>query len=452
MVDRSRFSELSRFAIRPAIAALVLAIASGPAESQSIFTVNNVDALYQAVNDPENLGAIVVVASGTYALTTKDGNGQNRVNGGRLVLQSGMALIGQNQYVDSNHDGIWDPRDDNSDSIADTDPLRGLIFAVPTSETIIDSANLVSGGQGAIRVGRDNRVEKLTVRNTAGIGAAIDVNVLPSVAGMHAEIRECLLEDGQRGVRLQNIQLNGIDSSAVVERNISRRHTGALFGFGIQVQNGNSTDSSWDVVVRNNLLYANRFGLFVAGSASTAVDSRVVSMRNLYKLNQTGINLFAGVDSGNIGGNGNSIHLTSVDDEIVDNAEVDTVGRLGAGVLAVAGIRNVAAATPSSGNELILQFIGTRWARNFQGSTRRDLVVYGGAAVAGIPGINNTARVLVRKNASNGDAGIFQFIDSQPVDLSGTNSVTVIGSNIAFTHTNVGIDALPDWNFTAEVD
>ena len=432
------------------LAGLALAVFSPVAEGQSVIDVSTLDELYGAVNDASGQHSVVMLRRGTYRLTPKDANGVNRPNGGRLVLPPGMALIGENEYVDPNRDGIWDARDDDHDHVADVDAQRGLIFAAPDSETIIDSANLVSGGQGTIRVGRDNRIERLTVRNTGGLGAAIDVNVLPSVGGMHTEIRDCLLEDGARGVRMQNSQVSGIHSSAVMERNIARRHMSALFGFGAQIQNGNSSDSSWDVVLRNNLFYANRFGLFVAGNASTNVDSRVLSMRNLYKQNQTGVNLFAGLDSANIGGNGNAIHFTSVEDGISENVEIDNMGRLGAGVLAVAGIRNAMAATASSNNELVLQFLGTRWDGNFQATNRRDLVVYGGVAVAGLPGLNNVARVLVRKNVTNGDAGAFQFIDSQPLDPTASNRITIVGSNVAFQHTNVGIDPLPAWHFGPE--
>jgi hypothetical protein len=422
---------------------IVTSTGSAIANAQSVINVSNIEQLYQAINNaPANSTAVVVLAPGIYTLTTTDPTGQPRPNGGRLVLQSGMALVGQNEYVDFDLDGIWDAR-------AGADPVRGLIFAAPATETIINAGNLVSGGQGAIRVGLENRVEKLTVRNTSGIGAAIDVNVLPAVGGMRTEIRDCLLEDGQRGIRMSHSQLNGIDSSALVERNISRRHTGA-FGFGVLIQNGSSMDSSWDVIVRNNLFYGNRFGLFVAGNASTAVQSRVLSMRNEYRQNQTGVNLFAG-----LGGNGNSIHFTSVEDGIFDNRETDNMGGFGAGVVAGAGVRGpTASAAPSSNNELVLQFLGTHWLGNFQGINRRDLLVYGAVAFpgAGSPGMNDTARVLIRNGTSDQAPDAFQFLDSQPIDLTNTDYVTVLGSNLAFLHTNVGIDPLPEWHFASEVD
>jgi hypothetical protein len=438
--------------VRPMVSTLIAALAltvAAVAQDQPVINVNNVEGLYAAVNNPANAGAIVVLASGTYTLTAKDPNNQPRPNGGRLVLQSGMALVGQNQYVDFDGDGVWDPRDDNADGIPDTDPVRGLIFADPASETIIDAINLsgVPGAiPGAVRVGLDNRVEKITVRNTNNINAGIDVNVLPTIGGMHAEIRDCLIEDGRRGIRLilAGVSQSGIDSSAVLERNILRRNTGT-FGIGVEIAIQGLSNSSWDVIIRNNRVYSNRVGLFAGEEGSTSVNSHVLSMRNLYQANRLGLNIDAGRDAFPTlpGTNGSSIHFTSIDDGIFDNSGTAFVGGLGGGVLAIAGLTTNAGATLSSNDALDLQFLGTRWARNFQGISRRDLQVYGALAIGGTPGTNDTARVLIRQGASDGAAGAFQFVDSQPGDPTNTDTVTIIGSDVAFTHTNVGIDPPP---------
>src|SRR5262245_24585779 len=140
-----------RVLIRRGVLSLIATLAltaSAIAQQQPVLNASNVDELYAAVNNPANAGAIVVLASGTYALTTRDANNQARPNGGKLVLQPGMALVGQNQYVAFDRDGIWDPRDERHDGLADTDPVRGLIFADPVSETIIDGVNLSGGGGG----------------------------------------------------------------------------------------------------------------------------------------------------------------------------------------------------------------------------------------------------------------------------------------------------------------
>src|SRR5262245_52242389 len=93
-------------AIRSLIFAVVVtSTGAAIAHAQSVvISVSNTEKLYQAVNNPANSGAVVVLAPGIYTLTPKDPNGQSRLNGGRLVLQTGMALVGQNEYVDFDAD------------------------------------------------------------------------------------------------------------------------------------------------------------------------------------------------------------------------------------------------------------------------------------------------------------------------------------------------------------
>src|SRR5512146_1732982 len=56
--------------------------------------VADVDALYSAVNNPGNAGAVILLAPGTYVLSAKNGSGVARPNGGRLELQPDMSLSG----------------------------------------------------------------------------------------------------------------------------------------------------------------------------------------------------------------------------------------------------------------------------------------------------------------------------------------------------------------------
>jgi hypothetical protein len=411
------------------------------AEEGAVVRVSNVEELYAAVNNPAYRDMTVVMASGTYTLTAVDADNRVRLNGGDLILQPGMSLVGQNRYIDFNRDGIWDPRDDNHDGVADTDPVRGLVFAEPDSETIIDGINL-SASIGAVRAGLNNRVEKLTVRNTNRLLAAIDVNLMPSFGGTSAEIRDCLLEDGQRGIRLPTVRQDGFHGSAILERNISRRHLGN-FGFGVQIVHiGPSENSSWDVILRNNVIYGNRVGLFAPGEGSANVQSHVFSMENVYLQNDVGINLQSGRDNFQAspeGGNGNYIHFTSLEDRIIGNSGTSVFG-LGGGVVAIGGLITDARAEPSSNDELDLQFIGTLWLENFQGTQRRDLQVYGSFAQGGVPGINDRARVLIRHATSDGGPEAFQFIPSRPEDPTNTDASILTFSDIRFIHVNTGRD------------
>src|SRR5262245_28578543 len=76
-----------------AVAAAALA-GGAPSSVPSVLDVYNVEQLYDAVNDPANAGATIVLAAGRYELTrVKSGVGA-RPNDGRLELQADMSISG----------------------------------------------------------------------------------------------------------------------------------------------------------------------------------------------------------------------------------------------------------------------------------------------------------------------------------------------------------------------
>jgi hypothetical protein len=75
------------------VAAAALA-AMTPSSAGSVIEVSNVEQLYDAINEPANAGATIVVAPGLYVLTkVKPGVG-TRPNDGRLELQTDMSIYG----------------------------------------------------------------------------------------------------------------------------------------------------------------------------------------------------------------------------------------------------------------------------------------------------------------------------------------------------------------------
>ena len=72
---------------------------SVPQQSQldvaaTVLNIADVEQLYAAVNDPANEGAGIILAPGTYVLSTLNAAGVARPNGGRLELQQNMSLYG----------------------------------------------------------------------------------------------------------------------------------------------------------------------------------------------------------------------------------------------------------------------------------------------------------------------------------------------------------------------
>jgi hypothetical protein len=418
---------------------VLIVCATVPLLAQTTVPVSDVEGLYLAVNNPANVDAVIELASGEYVLTPTGPDGLPRRNGGALVLLAGMTLRGQNQYTDADGDGVWDPRD----------PSHPEIYADPSTETIIDASRLtgLTSAMNVITLGLANGVEGLTVRNNTAAGALIGVTLKPLIGGLKGFVRDCIVEGGQRGLRAQHSSSNfsGLESRAIFERNISRHHTG-LLSFGIQVQNASVDGATWNVVLRHNRVYGNRFGLFIAGLSSTNATELIRSVDNIYERNAVGVVLHAGRDASNVGftlgSNGGQLRFDSNSDKIWNNSGNPGPIGTGGGVDARAAWRTDARASTSSDNHLMAQFIDARFVEgvgieNRAGATRRDMTIFG-ALGSGVnfPGSGNVVQLLIRQSSSDGSPHSFLLTDSEP---NGANEVEVIGSEKAIASTNTGI-------------
>jgi hypothetical protein len=410
--------------------------------------------LQDVVNDPANVDVRVRLAPGTYQLDP------SRPNGGRLVLQPGMEISGANRYIDCDHDGVWDPIDACAGGAFDPES-----FTAGDSATLIDGTLIVAalpapvGSAAVVRVGRENALSRLTIRaprrNT--VAGSVDVNLTSTTAGANAVLRDNVLEGGQRGVRANNgaPAVSGITSTAILEGNIIRNMHPApngLFGFGIQIQNSGASDSVWEVTLRNNRIYANRFGVFIVGNNSRRMNTRILSIGNIVHHNQLGIWLTAGFSPAGAGAgdfsSDNEIRFDSNTDRIEDNvtpAELLTAFMEKGGGLVVLGAgRDSATAGACSGNRVRLQLLNTTFRGNRRVNDARDMTVIGSlsSAVAGPEtGTGNVVDLLMRRTNSEGLAGAFLLDDSEPDDVTGTNQVTQVGSEVAFEHANSAVES-----------
>jgi len=409
--------------------------------------------LQDVVNDPANADVHVRLAPGTYQLDP------SRPNGGRLVLQRGMDISGSNRYIDCDHDGVWDPIDACSGGASGPES-----FTTGDSSTLIDGTLIVAalpapvGSAAVVRIGRDNALSRLTIRaprrNT--VAGCVDLNLTSATSGASAVLRDTILEGGQRGVRANNgaPAVSGITSTALLERNIVRNmHPGpnGLFGFGIQVQNSGASDSEWEVTLRNNRIYANRFGVFIVGNNSQRMVTRILSVGNVIHRNQLGIWLTAGFSpagaaAGDLSSD-NEIRFDSNMDRIEDNvtpAELLTAFmEKGGGLVALGAGRDSATAGACARNRVQLQLLNTTFRGNRRVHAARDMTVIGSlsSAVAGSEtGTGNVVALLMRRTNSEGLGGAFILDDSEPDDVSGTNQVTLVGSETAFEQANPSIE------------
>src|SRR5262245_32983396 len=164
------------------IASLVVAAALAarvPPPAGFVIEVSDVEQLYDAVNEPANAGAVIVLAPGRYILTRVAPGGGSRPNGGRLELQADMSMGGVTGH----------PEDVVIDS---SDPVNGPSFALPGG----------LGNAGTIRIGRGrDSVEWLTVVGGSPAGVQADLVGAPAVL----RVAHVVSRDSTRGIDVRNV-------------------------------------------------------------------------------------------------------------------------------------------------------------------------------------------------------------------------------------------------------
>jgi hypothetical protein len=398
--------------------------------------------LQDAVNNPANAGTRIRLARGHYVLDPA------KPNGGRLFLYPGTEIVGENAYVDCDHDGVWDSLTHCLGSGFTPDR-----FTLADSETLIDGTGITgaaTGNPAVMRIGDDNVVSRVTVLapRRSVVAGSIDIN-LPSASGrLGAIVTDSIVRGGQRGIRGNNgvPARSGITLSAVISRNIVHDNQpvpGGTFSFGIQIQNNAATGSSWQVVLLNNRVYGNRFGYFIVANGSQGAAIDILSLGNLVRDNELGMFIGAGfapagAPAGDSSSNGN-VRFTSSGDRIEEN--VTPVGNLasfmntGGGIVAFAAGRDSAVAGICSRNNIRLQFLNTTFRGNKRVDNLRHMTLYGSlsSAVAGPDtGTDNVLTLLMLATDSDVPAAAYVLDASDPDDPTGTNRARVLASDVHF--------------------
>ena len=403
------------------LGSMLIAVAPAAAESLRSVTVgpSEVDRLYEEILVE---GTDVYLEKGTYKITQL------------LPLAANVRLIGVNTYIDADGDGVWDPR-----------PQTAAAFADPLNETIIDCDGLPQGAT-AIMCASGNEVRGLTVRSLTAlpgprphlIGATSDGSAVRG-GGLNYAVRDVICDGGQLGISNAH---NGsvfadFDSTVEIERCVTRNARGG----GIFFANAFASGARWNGLVRHNRSYANNLGLALnsAGLESDHGEVAVVSSGNIFEGN-----VFAGVliqGAWSPGGTGNPsenrTHWSSHGDAFWNN---NSPAFFGGGIF-------VTGASPGTNNHVRLNVIGGRFVKRdaqgnpdgpqnqFQGA-RRDVWLVGGT---GPLASGNRVVALARDSSSDGADGA--FMATSGVNVS--NEVTVIGSDVAFTHANDDVDLPP---------
>ncbi len=424
---------MTKMLIAPVLFALSSFATAGAAQAapQRIpIPAGDVVALTEALANPSNAGATVVLAPGVYVLTDV------------LVLQPNMQLVGANRYQDLDGDGVWDARN-----------TAGTIFADPATETILDGSHVLDSGMDLVACGGQsyhaatvhrpliqmtagNAVRDLTVRGSKGpaIAPVTDAARLRG-HGVHFEVTGATLAGNAIGVGAihHDCTFAELDSDVTVDGSVFLANDAA----GILFTNTLATGARWHGSIRHNRLTnpktGNGMALNAAGFGCDDGQVSVESEGNIFEGNGTGVLVNGGKDTGAIlpqsatGANGNRTEWISRGDAIWNN-----VGRGGI-------VTNGSVASPagpaSNDNSIRLTLLDTRFVKpgtapasaNSFGVQRRDVTLSGGV------GTGNDTRILVRGASSDGVPGSFKIADTAG------NTIVVIGSDVAFVHANEGV-------------
>ena len=356
--------------------------------------VADVEQLYDAVNDPGNAGAAILLAPGTYVLSAKDAANVARPNGGRLELQPDMSISGVSG--------------DRAAVVIDMSLLPGSSF------------NASVGKSAGIRVGRGtNSVEWLTIAGNPNSAAAVETDLAD---GSPTQIRLAHLSafGSIRGIDVRNtgVAMSGRSIVATIEDN-------EFFdgNEGVRLLNGSGiVGGQIEVTMRGNRIHDNTNGCIVEHNRSSSGSIHVRSSGDRFEHNALGCLIGGGLVAGTASGaaNSNTTTFEAYGDAFVDNTlEVPSIDY--GGVLAL-GAETPGLANSSSNNTVTVRFWGTR----VSGNQNVDFQAYGSRSVAnppGISGVNNHVTIEL-----HGVSKLIEVdaINSAPVDPAGTNTVTVV--------------------------
>ena len=179
---------IASFVVTAALAAMAL-------PKGSVIEVSNVEQLYDAVNEPANAGATIVLAPGRYVLTKVKAGVGTRPNNGRLELQTDMSIFGVTGH----------PEDVIIDS---SDPVNGPSFALGGG----------LGNGGTIRIGRGrNSVEWLTVIGGSNSAAGVQTDLVGAPAVLR--VAHVVSRGSVRGIDVRNLGPAGAGRTIVVDLN-----------------------------------------------------------------------------------------------------------------------------------------------------------------------------------------------------------------------------------------
>ena len=392
---------------------------SGRAHEGRRVYINNVDQLYMAINDPSNVGSMLVLAPGTYLLKP------NYPKAGRLELQHNMSLIGKSGNVHA--------------VVIDVSGLPAASYVIPPTPTYPSQLRT-----GPIRIGNGyNAVEWITfTNNPANILRSMiqtDIvakqNVSDPAPLAQVRVAHTIIKNSSIGLNILNRDpsANGRVLEAEVEYNEIFNNTQPQFGSGVQIQNSQSvTGALITVNLKGNHFHGNRQGLNMFNSSSKGYNKIIArSISDRLEKNGLGLVLTAGLNSiegtSQIVGNTVDFEANATSIRYNGGSPAPLSNYIAGGIFISGGnVGRLASSTGAPGtvisNSVEAIFKGCRIEDNLGNA---DINVFGAYSSLSSPlpaGINNSS-VLVLLGVSK--QAIVNAVASFPVEPAGTNTVTV---------------------------
>lgn len=384
----SKFSH-SRIGLVVLLLFIFIALASSSrSQTGAALIVSNIEALYSAVDDPNNANTTILIEPGTYTLSATMPDGSPRLNAGRIELQENMSLVG----VVGDRNAV----------VIDGSGLPASSFNLP--------ALIV----GVVRVGRGfNAIEWLTINGVAGSVGSIDATLLSPERSV-VRVAHVKSTGSSRAVDIRNFMM----PDRILEAELADNEFYGGFE-GIRILNANTSPGAVITVKMNgNYLHDNEHGCIIENTRTSFGHIEVRSYGDLMTRNGTGCLIGSGFIAGAQVANSNYTLFEAHGSRIIDNT--GPVFRWPGGIVAAGGMSGIA--NGASNNQLDIKLYGCK----IYGNQAADLKVRGAfftGATNLLAGTNNLVSVELR--------GISKFIEidaanSEPFEPAGTNRVEIL--------------------------
>ncbi|HEX2456187.1 MAG TPA: hypothetical protein VHI99_20975 [Vicinamibacterales bacterium] len=378
-----------------AIAALA---GMAPSPTGSVIEVSNVEQLYDAVNEPANAGATIVLAPGRYVLTrVKPGVG-TRPNNGRLELQTDMSISGVTGH----------PGDVVIDS---SDPVNGPSFALEGG----------LGNGGTIRIGRGrNSVEWLTVVGGSNSAAGVQTDLVGAPAVLR--VAHVVSRGSVRGIDVRNLGPAGAGRTIVIDLDDNEVFENtAMNGQGLRFVNSNADGASIVATLHNNRSHDNNQGFLASNERSNHASITIDSHDDRFEDDMIGGVIFGGLTTAAGTASGNTVTFTMHAGSIDGSHGSVPTQNLTAGLNVIGGAFTPPLGTANSAASNAVRV--SIWGTKFDDNAALDVEAWGAKSLT--PDLAGTENVVtVDLHGVSAQARSLAH-DSVPDEAAGTNRATI---------------------------